>query len=113
MLQELELQGDSIFEPERTRPELEHRRPPHATVDPHARGLHVGSLHDHAVNLPGLSYELGDDRLGSDRGSPNHGSTLVSKRVTEQIRSPERVRTKRPVPWRMPDGARRYAPNAG
>lgn len=52
-------------------------------------------------------------RLGSDRGSPNHGSTLVSKRVTEQILSPARVRTRRPVPWRTPEGARRYAPNAG
>ena len=32
-------------------------------------------------------------RLGSDRGSPNHGSTLFSKRVMAQIRSPVRVRT--------------------
>jgi serine/threonine protein kinase len=47
-------------------------------------------------------------RSGSDRGSPNHGSTLLSKRVIAQIRSPVRVRTKRPVPWRMPPmGARR------
>src|SRR5215472_2601320 len=46
-------------------------------------------------------------RLGSDRGSPNHGSTLLSKRVMAQIRSPVRVRTYRPVPWRMPVGARR------
>jgi hypothetical protein len=52
-------------------------------------------------------------RLGSDRGSPNHGSTLLSKRVMAQIRSPVRVRTRRPVPWRMPVAARRYAPNAG
>jgi hypothetical protein len=32
-------------------------------------------------------------RLGSDRGSANHGSTLFSKRVMAQIRSPLRVRT--------------------
>ncbi len=32
-------------------------------------------------------------RFGSDRGSPNHGSTLLSKRVMAQIRSPVRVRT--------------------
>ena len=32
-------------------------------------------------------------RLGSDRGSPNHGSTLLSKRVMAQTRSPVRVRT--------------------
>jgi hypothetical protein len=32
-------------------------------------------------------------RLGSDRGSPNHGSTLASKRVMAQIRSPARVST--------------------
>jgi hypothetical protein len=31
--------------------------------------------------------------LGSDRGSPNHGSTLLSKRVMAQIRSPVSVRT--------------------
>jgi hypothetical protein len=37
-------------------------------------------------------------RLGSDRGSPNHGSTLLSKRVMAQIRSLVRVRTKRPIP---------------
>jgi hypothetical protein len=46
-------------------------------------------------------------RLGSDRGSPNHGSALFSKRVMPQIRSPVRVRTRRPVPWRMPVAARR------
>jgi hypothetical protein len=32
-------------------------------------------------------------RLGSERGSSNHGSTLLSKRVKAQIRSPVRVRT--------------------
>ena len=32
-------------------------------------------------------------RLGSDRGSPNHGSTLASKRVMAQIWSPARVST--------------------
>jgi hypothetical protein len=32
-------------------------------------------------------------RLGSDRGSPNHGSTMLSKRVMAQIRSPARVST--------------------
>ena len=32
-------------------------------------------------------------RLGSDRGSPNDGRTLFSKRVMAQIRSPVRVRT--------------------
>src|SRR5215467_4933630 len=51
--------------------------------------------------------------VGSDRGSPNQGSTLFSKRVIAQIRSPVRVRTKRPAPWRVPVGARRYAPTAG
>ena len=46
-------------------------------------------------------------RLGSDRGNPNHGSTLVSKRVIAQIRSPVRVSTYRPTPWRIPAGPRR------
>jgi hypothetical protein len=32
-------------------------------------------------------------RPGSDRGSPNHGSTLLSKRVMAPIRSPVRVIT--------------------
>ena len=32
-------------------------------------------------------------RLGSDRGSPNQGSTLASKRVMAQIWSPARVST--------------------
>jgi hypothetical protein len=45
---------------------------------------------------------------GSDRGSPNAGSALVSKWVIPQIPSPVRVRTSRPVAWRMPPlGARR------
>ena len=38
--------------------------------------------------IPGAGY-----RLGSDRGSPNHGSTLASKRVMAQIRSLARVST--------------------
>src|SRR5262245_9134378 len=46
-------------------------------------------------------------RLGSDRGSPNHGSTLLSKRVIAQIRSPLRVMTNRPTPWLIPVEARR------
>ena len=33
--------------------------------------------------------------------------TLLSKRVIAQMRSPARVMTRRPVPWRMPVGARR------
>jgi hypothetical protein len=41
-------------------------------------------------------------RLGSDRGSPNHPSTPSSKRVMAQTRSPLRVRTNRPTPWRTP-----------
>ena len=41
-------------------------------------------------------------RLGSDCGSPNHGSTLLSKRVMAQIRSPVRVSTR----GRSRDGCR-------
>src|SRR5262245_34831426 len=44
---------------------------------------------------------------GSDRGSPNQRSTLLSKRVKAPIRSPVSVRTKRPLPWRMPPVAAR------
>jgi hypothetical protein len=32
-------------------------------------------------------------RLGSDRGSPNHGSTLASNRVMPQMREPASVST--------------------
>jgi hypothetical protein len=45
-----------------------------------------------------------DDQRGSDRGSPNDGRTPSSKRVTEQIRSPVRMRTRGPVPWRVSVG---------
>ena len=61
----------------------------------------------------GLTTSLCDYRLGSERGSPNHGRTLASKRVIPQIRSPDRVSTWKPVAWRMSAGSRRYAPNAG
>ena len=43
----------------------------------------------------------------ADRGSPNHGSTVFSKRVMAQIRSPESVRTRSPTPCRLPSVARR------
>src|SRR5262249_2716537 len=59
-------------------------------------------------------FQLGASVQERDCGSPNHGSTVLSKRTSAQIRSPVRVRTKSPVPWRMPPpGTRRYAPNAG
>jgi hypothetical protein len=41
--------------------------------------------------------------LGRDCGRPNMGRTVFSKRVMAPIRSPARVRTKRPTPW-MPVG---------
>jgi hypothetical protein len=44
---------------------------------------------------------------GRDFGSPNHGSTLLSKRVKAEIRSPVSVRTNKPVPCRMPPVAAR------
>ncbi|MEU8636501.1 sigma factor-like helix-turn-helix DNA-binding protein [Amycolatopsis sp. NPDC048633] len=44
---------------------------------------------------------------GSERGKPNAGSTLFSKRVMARTRSPAKARTYRPVPWRMPDAPRR------
>jgi hypothetical protein len=55
----------------------------------------------------GLPAQADRYRLGRDRGSPNDGSTLFSKRIMEQIRSPVRVRTNRPLPWRIPVEARR------
>jgi hypothetical protein len=41
------------------------------------------------------------------RGSPNHASAPVSKRVIAPIRSPSRARTMRPVPWLTPPVVRR------
>jgi hypothetical protein len=46
----------------------------------------LGYLVDAVPNAAGY-------RLGSDRGSPNHGSTPGSKRVMAQIWPPVRVRT--------------------
>jgi hypothetical protein len=51
---------------------------------------------------PGAGY-----RLGSDRGSPNQGRVVLSKRVRALIWPLVRVRTYRPVPWRMLVGVRR------
>ena len=67
-----------------------------------AREGHDGCQTEHDVVQAPAGY-----RLGSERGSPNQGRTLLSKRVIAQIRSPVRVSTYRPVPWRMPVGARR------
>jgi hypothetical protein len=46
-------------------------------------------------------------RFGRERGSPNHGSTLASKRVMARMRRPARVSTQKPVAWPMPAGPRR------
>jgi drug/metabolite transporter (DMT)-like permease len=48
----------------------------------------ASSVFSRCPTMPSLGY-----RLGSDRGSPNHGRTLLSKRVMAQIRSPATVRT--------------------
>src|SRR6516165_10448099 len=40
-------------------------------------------------------------RAGSDRGSPDHASTLASKRVMAQIRPPARVSTEKPAARRI------------
>jgi hypothetical protein len=53
-------------------------------------GATDGVQHDSATSK--VAREAGY-RLGSDRGSPNHGSTLASKRVMPQIRPPARVST--------------------
>ena len=71
-----------------------------ARVRSPSRGRRRNSLG--ACSLPMAGY-----RLGSERGSPNHGSTLASKRVMPQIRSPARVSTQKPVAWPMPAGPRR------
>jgi hypothetical protein len=51
---------------------------------------------------------------GSDRGSPNHGNTPLSKRVISEIWSPASVRTKSPIAWKTSVfGSRTYTPKAG
>jgi hypothetical protein len=72
----------------------------------HSVGLHNAA---NAIGRPeaGRSRSQAGYRLGSDRGSPNDGSTLFSKRVMAEIRSPVSVSTKRPIPWLIPVGVRR------
>jgi hypothetical protein len=71
--------------------------------------IHIQVHRDHHVQpahqrpRPSAAWD-GGYRLGSDRGSPNQGSTLASNRVIAQIRSSARVSTYRPVPWRVPPG---------
>src|SRR5919204_1226658 len=51
---------------------------------------------------------------GSFLGSPNAGSTLVSKRAISLISPPARVRTINPIAWKtVPPGSQMYIPNAG
>jgi hypothetical protein len=59
------------------------------------RVLAVGGAADggNAYRLRARAAREGGYRLGSDRGSPNHGSTLASKRVMAQIWPPARVST--------------------
>jgi hypothetical protein len=59
------------------------------------RLLAVGGAADGGehVSVTGKSRPGAGYRLGSDRGSPNHGSTLASKRVMAQIWLPARVST--------------------
>ena len=73
------------------------RRPRRRPLHPHRRaprGLrrHV-TVVIRTMFVLSLRAGTGAIELGSDRGSPNHGSTLLSKRVMAQIRSPVRVRT--------------------
>jgi hypothetical protein len=74
---------------------------------PTAADRHEARVSDLREDHGWHSLQLTAYRLGSDRGSPNHESTLLSKRVMAQIWSPVRVRTYRPVPWRTPVAARR------
>jgi hypothetical protein len=45
-----------------------------------------------AIELVRMVYMAIYDSAGSDGGSPNHGSTLFSKRVMALMRSPVRER---------------------
>jgi hypothetical protein len=53
----------------------------------------VGATAGRVLRARPAAAREADYRLGSDRGSPNHGSTLASKRVMAQIWSPARVST--------------------
>jgi catechol 2,3-dioxygenase-like lactoylglutathione lyase family enzyme len=57
-----------------------------------SRWGHSAAAIGHIVKLF-MPANLAGYRLGRDRGSPNDGSTVFSKRVMAQIRSPVRVRT--------------------
>jgi hypothetical protein len=73
------------------------------------RLLVVGGAADGGERISATSKDAREAgyRLGSERGSPNHGSTLASKRVMPQIWPPAMVSTQKAVAWRMPAGPRR------
>ena len=52
-------------------------------------------------------------RAASESGNPKDASTVLSKRVMAQIRSPASVSTYKPTPCLSPPGVRKYAANAG
>src|SRR5713226_3442507 len=62
-----------------------------------ARPVNTSAFGDTNQGLQGLGLTVACSeagyRLGSDRGRPKHGSTLFSKRVIAQNRSPVMVRT--------------------
>ena len=88
-------------------------------VDPLLVRRHVGDrtvgwaevdrlLHRRAIQAGGffsptspIGAEFGA-QLGSVRGSPKRGRTLLSKRVMAQMRPPDRVRTSSPSAWHIP-----------
>src|SRR5262249_59367584 len=89
-----------------------------ATID-HAAGIRPlpwrprSPSSRNSIDLARRQTADGNPHSGSDRGSPNHGSTLLSNRVMARIRLPASVRTNRPVPWRgPPPGGGREGPNA-
>ena len=55
----------------------------------------------------GCCHTAPDQRAGSSGGRAKAGRTVGSNRVIAEMPLPLRVRTKRPVAWLVPSGARR------
>ena len=83
--------GRIVFEGTPGRPRRRTARPSPASTSPPTSAPDRGDPEQ--CSFSACTRWHGAISSGSDRGSPNQGSTLFSKRVMAQIRSPARVRT--------------------
>jgi hypothetical protein len=84
--------NDTSTLPARHRRKVRHRKGPTLHTGPAAgvEQMHDSRFHGEADLIFSRRFPV---HAGSDRGRPNQGSTLFSKRVSAQIRSPASVST--------------------